>query len=163
MTAGKMYPLNVAMVAGKDLMFFEAKAKDAIGGPLVSYYHGLQNLYSQVLVAHFEMVDPLDEGEAISEADYDVVARMAVDKYYGKCGMTMGMKDSVVTIDMTFSLEKPSGELIYKTSLSASQSEPPGRGAAGCNHMVGLSAKVFDEIFTKLTKALNDVPALDSL
>lgn len=163
MTAGKMYPLSVAMVAGEDLMFFEAKAKDAMGGPLVSYYHGLQNLYSQVLVSHFETVDPLKEGDPIPEDDYDLVARMAVDKYHGKCGMTLGMKESVITIDMTFVLEDRDGNKVFTKTLSATGSEPPGRGVSGCNHMVDLSSRVFDDIFVQLTGALDDAPGLDEL
>ena len=76
-TSANLLPCSVAVVVSNDLMEYRAVLK-YLEGDKTYIFRSLPDFLMQTLIAHFEKVEILPDGEPIPKEKFDLIARMSV-------------------------------------------------------------------------------------
>lgn len=156
-----VYPWRVAVVAGPEFTPYRIKFKYWSSTSFTWPFEGLPDAFVNTLRPHFLSVESRPPGRRASDAPFDLIARMSVDRlHFDGANTTIGNDN--VDLAMTFTFERPDGTKVYETTVAARASSEYRQRCAFCKpDPPEAFPQAFAAAFTKLTEtlSLSEIPS----
>lgn len=149
-----VYPWRVAVVAGPEFTPYKIKFRYWSSTNFTWPFAGLPDAFVNTLRPHFLSVESWQSGRSVSDAPYDLIARMSVERLqFDGADTTVGHDN--VDLAMTFTFERPNGTKVYETTVATKASSEYRQGCAFCKpDPPEAFPRAFTAAFAKLSETL---------
>jgi len=119
----KVYPWRVGVVIDKGFTPYKMTFRWWSSTPFTWSLDGLPDAFVETLRPHFLSVEPFQHSPGSPDGDYDVIAKMSVNRLHFDGANTTDREDRV-DLTMTFSIHRPDATEVLRTTLSSSGTSP---------------------------------------